>query len=117
MRTIIAGPRDCMVPREKIAEAVEQSGFKVTEVFCGCSTGVDEAGAEWAAFNNVPVMHFPAAWDTHGSRAGPMRNARMAKEAEALIVIQHAGRETRGTADVIRRAKKKGVPVYVMEVR
>jgi hypothetical protein len=57
----------------------------------------------------VPVSAHPADWFSHGKAAGPIRNQEMlAMEAPALVVAFPGGR---GTADMVRRARKAGVDV------
>lgn len=100
MKVIIAGSRDITNPAF-VEQAIIDSGFEITEVFCGMAPGVDEIGKLWATVNNVPLRYFPADWKKHGKAAGPLRNEQMAQEADALIAVSNG---SRGTADMIRRA-------------
>lgn len=114
MKTIIAGSRSferhANLPR-LIADAVECSDFEVTEVVSGCARGIDTAGEAWAAAHGIPIRRFPADWGRHGRAAGPMRNAEMARYAQALIVIWDG--VSRGTKNMIETAKREGLPVHV----
>lgn len=114
MKVIIAGSRTIRNYYE-VSQAIQDSGFKVTEVVSGGAAGVDLLGEEWARYNGyIPVRRFPADWTKHGKAAGPIRNGEMAAYADALIEI-HDG-ESRGTADMIRQAEKAGLLVYVKTV-
>ena len=86
MRTIIAGSRDG-IGREQFDRAMKLVDFKITTVICGMARGVDTFGLEWAESRGIPVERFPADWDTHGKKAGYLRNAAMAEAAEALVLI------------------------------
>ena len=116
MRLIIAGSRkltDAKVVIPAISEAVdnietmiEQS---ITEVVSGCANGIDSLGEEWARQAGIPVKQFPANWDQHGKAAGPIRNRQMAANADALLAIWDG--KSRGTANMIREAEARGLPV------
>ena len=111
MRVIIAGSRSIVRP-EPVIEAVRLSGFAITEVVSGaCPHGVDAQG-EWLAHQiGLPVTRFPADWKSHGKRAGPLRNAEMARYAQALVAVWDG--RSRGTADMIRQAHALGLSVFV----
>jgi len=114
MKTIIAGSRvinDYLIVRE----AIKESGFKITEVVSGGARGVDSLGERWAKENNTPVKRFPANWDKHGRGAGPIRNDEMANYAEALIAIWDG--KSKGTEDMIKRARGKCLKGYVYELK
>jgi hypothetical protein len=124
MKTIIAGSRT-IKDMQHVLKAVADCGWKITEVVSGCAEGVDTLGREWAESTGVPVKEFPADWDNidapgaivkttkYGKRynaaAGPARNQRMADYSEALILI-HNG--SRGSCDMLKRAKDKGLKIW-----
>lgn len=74
-----------------------------------CPTGADRWADEWVMVEHSRFMEFPADWRTHGRAAGPIRNQRMLDEGKPDLVIAFPG--GRGTADMVRRAKKAGVEV------
>ena len=113
MRVIIAGGRELTQVR-LVEQAVARAGFLITEVVSGAARGVDSLGESWAAQRGIPVKRFPADWDTFGSRAGLLRNQEMADYADALIAIPGVGP---GTGDMIARAKRKGLQVFVFDLR
>lgn len=110
MRVIIAGSRNITDPQQ-VAHSVIMSSFKITEVVSGCARGVDTLGEEFAATLNIPVKKFPADWNTWGKAAGFKRNQEMADYADALIAIWDG--ESRGTMDMIEKAKEKGLKIFV----
>lgn len=141
MRLIIAGSRDYhdrTVVYETIKLALE-SWFKpflsahpevvIEEVVSGRCRGVDLIGEDWAKLNRIPVKTFPLSgkeWEAQGRAAGPIRNGYMvdyAREGDgkhtdgkggALIAIWR--RRSRGTHDVIKKARAGGLLVYIREV-
>lgn len=114
MRTIIAGSRH-ITDASQVWEAVIKSGFQITTVISGNAKGVDRIGANLAKIHNIPVEYFDADWKTHGKAAGPIRNAKMADNAEALIAVWDG--ESRGTRHMIKDAEKKGLKVFVYHVK
>lgn len=118
MKTIIAGSRS-ITSLSVVNAAVTASGFAVSEVVSGRARGVDILGEQWAAVRGVPVRGFPARWrraDGSVDRgAGFARNQQMADYADALIAVWDG--ESRGTADMVRRAKSRGLKVFVYEQR
>ena len=75
----------------------------------GAATGVDAVAAEWADDASIPLETYPADWMGHGKAAGPIRNRRMLDEGKPTHVIAFPG--GRGTADMVRQARKAGVPI------
>jgi len=114
MRVIISGSRALKDADALVARAIAESGFAVSAVLSGCSGAVDRAGERWGRRAGVPVIGFVADWQAHGRRAGPLRNGRMAAAADALIAVWNG--TSRGTADMIRQARAKGLAVHVLRV-
>jgi hypothetical protein len=83
----------------------------------GCAGGADHVACEWHGEQDPGVIHrhFPANWTTHGKKAGPLRNQQMLDEGRPVRVIAFSEHPiTTGTADMIRRAKKAGIGVWVI---
>jgi hypothetical protein len=95
----------------------------ITEIVSGGAKGVDKLGERWAEENGLPVKRFPARWDDlsvpnvfvkinsygkkYNARAGLDRNESMAQYADILIAIWDG--KSKGTKDMIDRAKKHGL--------
>ena len=56
---------------------------------------------------------YPADWRKHGKGAGSIRNQQMLDEGRPNLVVAFPGGS--GTADMVRRARKAGVEVIVVE--
>lgn len=87
----------------------------VSVVIHGNARGADWLADRWARANAVDRLAFPADWETHGRAAGPKRNQRMLDEGRPDLVIAFPG--GRGTADMVRRARKAGVKVIEVSAR
>lgn len=112
MKVIIAGSRS-ITDYYMVKRAYEDSGFAATEIVSGGARGVDKLG-EWLANDKgLPCTIFPAAWDKLGKSAGYVRNMEMVEYADALIAVYDG--TSKGTAHTIALAKKKGIPVFVVQ--
>src|SRR5687767_525131 len=110
MKTIIAGSRS-ITSKEKVFLVIRLSQFNITEVVSGTARGVDSLGEAWAIENNILIRHFPANWNKYGRSAGYRRNVEMADYADALIAIWDGS--SRGTANMIEEAKKRGLKTFI----
>ena len=83
----------------------------------GDAPGADRIAAKVARSFGWEVRAFPADWQTHGKRAGILRNLRMLDERPDLVVAFTNG--SRGTQHTIDEARRRGIPVvvYGSEVR
>jgi hypothetical protein len=125
LRCIIAGSRHA-TNRALVFRIIDQCPFRdeIAIVVSGKQRtwdeatrqwhGVDYFGEQWAEENGKPVRRYPADWRTYGKKAGPVRNQKMAENADALIAMPMG--ESRGTRDMIRRAKAQGLRVWVYEL-
>lgn len=109
MKVIIAGSRN-IVDYDKIVKCIEKANLDITEVICGCCTGVDLFGKKWAIDNHIPIKHFPPDWDKHGKKAGILRNQDMADYGEALILVWNG--TSRGSKNMLEEARKRKLKVY-----
>jgi hypothetical protein len=110
MRTIIAGSRS-ITDYATVERAVRLSGIEITEVISGKARGPDLLGERWAKEHDVPVNSKPANWNKYGPSAGPIRNREMAEEADALVAVWDG--VSKGTKDMIKVAKQKGLKVHI----
>jgi len=81
------------------------------EIVSGCAKGADILGEQYAKEKGYAVSKFPADWETHGKKAGYVRNEEMAKYADALIAFWD--RQSKGTKHMINLAKKHGLKIKV----
>lgn len=109
-RVLVCGGRD-FVDHARVHAVLDHyhASNPFSVVISGAARGADTLAAEWADTRGISVLPFPADWDGHGRGAGPIRNAQMLREGKPDVVIAFPG--GRGTADMVRRAEKAGVPV------
>jgi len=108
VKTIIAGSRS-ITDSDAVYNAIEKSGFPITEVVSGGAIGVDSIGEQWAAEHKIPIKHFLPQWRVYGKLAGMLRNTEMVAYASAAIVVWDG--RSRGTMDLIGKLTREGNPV------
>jgi YspA, cpYpsA-related SLOG family len=84
----------------------------------GGARGADRLAGQYAAERGWPVESYPADWNRHGKAAGFIRNQRMIDEGRSTEVVAFTDKplhESRGTADMVRRSRRSGIPVFVAE--
>jgi hypothetical protein len=92
-------------------------GFGVV-VIQGGARGADAIAKHWADLNSQPAPTYPADWNQHGKAAGAIRNQLMLAEEKPDMVwafVTKPLEQSRGTADMVRRARAAGVRCYVVE--
>lgn len=118
MRVLICGSRHWAKP---VPVDVVVGGFKAvygteTVIIHGAAQGADSMAGSAAHRHGLDCEPYPADWDTHGKSAGPLRNQRMLDEGKPEVVVAFTNDlpGSKGTADMVRRALKAGLPVYIM---
>lgn len=114
MKTIVAGSRE-LTSLGPVRVAFKRCSWTITEVVSGDARGVDRMGEIVASALGIPVTKFPADWNKYKRAAGHIRNAAMAKYADALIAIWDG--ESPGTKNMIDTMRKLGKRVYVRTKR
>lgn len=83
---------------------------RVELVIHGGATGADALAGRWAAARHRKCEVYRADWENRGKVAGPERNARMLAEGRPNGILALPG--GRGTANMVRKAKAFGLPVW-----
>lgn len=114
MRVLVCGGRhyDDMRSVYRELDSLRREHGPLT-VIQGGATGADKLAREWTYLqkDKVTLINVPADWNKHGRAAGPIRNAEMLDENPDLVLAFPGGT---GTADMVRRAKARGVPVVTV---
>ncbi|SPN79601.1 Hypothetical protein BRZCDTV_435 [Brazilian cedratvirus IHUMI] len=81
----------------------------------GDCSGADRLAKDYAERKKIPCLSFPANWNEHGKRAGPLRNALMLKEGKPDFVVAFHDNieESKGSKDMKNKAKKAGLAVVI----
>lgn len=115
MRILVTGSRD-FEGYGVVVSALRK--HKPTFLYHGAAGGLDSLVELWAKTSGqVDYQGFPAKWTLEGNSAGPRRNSRMLKEAlEKGLDMCLAFPGGTGTADMVRKAERAGIPVVRVEV-
>ena len=84
-----------------------------TVVVSGGAGGVDTAAEGAARLRGLSTEVFPAHWSKLGRSAGPIRNRQIVNAVEGLVAFWDG--KSRGTAHVIKLARKKGIWLRVFD--
>jgi hypothetical protein len=110
MRVLVCGGRNYFDPVRVFAVLDKLHGEAgIDAVIQGGARGADELAGNWAVTHSVRNMQFDADWENQGNFAGPARNKRMLDEGKPDLVIAFPG--GRGSADMVKKARKAGVEV------
>lgn len=109
-RVLVCGGRDW-----QDAQAVHRrlDELQPEAVLQGGASGADKAARAWARKHGVHCETWAADWKRKGKAAGPIRNQDMLDYGRPDLVLAFPG--GRGTADIVRRARRAGVPVITHE--
>ena len=109
-RVIIAGTRDFNDYQllcdkcDAILSAKRQDSNII--IISGTARGADRLGERYARERGYEIRQFPADWLNDEKKTGPIRNAKMADNADALIAFWDG--QSRGPKNMIETAKRKG---------
>jgi len=81
----------------------------------GEAEGADKLGRQAAEWLGIIVLKYPADWTKYGRAAGPIRNKEMLVDGrpdEVWAFHDHISK-SKGTMNMIRLARAKGVPVHL----
>lgn len=111
-RILITGSRsweDAVV----ITEALDYYGGDYAVVVSGnCPLGADAMAEDAADELGMDVELHPADWDTHGKRAGFLRNAEMVNLG-ADVCLAFIRDESKGATMTANLAQKAGIPTII----
>lgn len=121
-RILVCGARDWIDARiiNDIIEGVHFNvlmNYGVLVVIEGGAPGADQLAGK-IADSDTRIKHecYPANWKRFGRAAGPIRNQQMLDEGQPDVVYAFHDNiyESKGTKDMVNRAKKAGIPVYII---
>lgn len=114
MRLLICGDRNWS-DGNVIREVIEK--FKPELIIEGEARGADTLARLSANTLGIETLKFPADWEKYGRAAGPIRNSQMLKEGNPDVVVgfHYKVDESKGTRDMLTRAKKSGKPTFIFD--
>jgi hypothetical protein len=88
-------------------------------VIHGGANGADSIAGDIAESLEVKTLEFKADWNRFGRGAGPIRNQQMLDEGKptAVMAFHPSLRDSRGTLDMVKRARRANLPVTWLDDR
>ena len=112
MKVLVCGSRD-WDNYSLIQEKLSLLPKNTTIIHGGCD-GADSIASEISMNLGFQVIEFKADWKKFGRSAGPQRNQQMLNEGPDIVYAFHDDLESsKGTNDMVERARKKGITVKV----
>lgn len=119
MRILICGGRDYGEKNETDkalfvdawAKLMAKHGNHFVVINGGCRTGADKMARAIALGLEMECITVPAKFKTMGRCAGPARNQHMIDEYKPQAGVAFPGGT--GTADMVRRLRAAGIPVWI----
>ena len=114
---LICGGRDFTndVLFSKVMEGLIDKRGLPRKVVQGGANGADAMGDIWARAFGLENVTVNADWQRDGRAAGPIRNARMLSDHAIDLVVAFPG--GRGTADMVKKARRKEIDVAEVTVK
>lgn len=109
-RVIVCGGRD-YDDAEMVRGVISMLALD-TIVVHGSARGADSLASKAAEDLGLFTEAHPADWDTHGKPAGFIRNQEMLDAGADLVIAFPGGR---GTADMVRRARRANIAVLEVQ--
>lgn len=113
MRALVFGTR-IFTNYQLFSQKLDRIFISCTDIaiISGGAKGPDSFGEEYAIANGHGLIRVPALWDIYGKSAGYKRNDEMLKIATHAVAFWDA--KSKGTADMIKKVKKLGLPLRVI---
>ena len=112
MRLLVCGDRNWT---DKEAIICRLQDLLPQVVIEGEARGADSIARDVAYMLGIKVLAYPAKWAEYGRVAGMIRNQQMINDGNPNMVLafhDHIS-ESKGTADMLRRASRAGIPIEV----
>jgi len=113
MKVLVCGSRH-FNDYERLSAVLEP--LDIDQIIEGGARGADTLARKYGEFCNIPVVEYLADWNTHGKRAGPIRNSQMLREGRPNLVVAFWDGKSPGTKDMIAQAEKAGVKTIVINI-
>jgi hypothetical protein len=110
MTVVVCGGRDYDRP-QRVFDVLDDLHARepITRLAHGGARGADRWANEWLYSRGIEGCVYLPDWNRHGKAAGPIRNRQMLDTEKPLILVAFPG--GRGTADCVRAARERDIPV------
>ncbi len=99
---------------QKLKDWCDANLTPIDVIVSGGANGADALGARYAEERGLKTLIFKPDWAKHGRGAGFVRNKTIVDNSDILVACWDG--QSRGTANSIKLAQKKGIEIfYIME--
>ena len=114
MRVLVCGSRN-WEDGDHIYKVLKAMRPQTKLIIQGGCKGADLYALQAAKELRIPYVTFEADWKTHGKAAGPIRNAKMLRDAKPTIVLifHEEFKLGTGSRDMYDRAFFAGIPIRI----
>lgn len=118
MRVLVCGSRN-WEDGGHIYKVLKAMRPQIKLIIQGGAKGADTLARNAAEKLRIPYVTFEADWEKHGKAAGPIRNAKMLKDAKPTIVLIFHDEFLlgKGSRDMYDRAFFEGLPIRIYPPR
>lgn len=103
MKLAIVGSRG-FTNRQLMWSSVQELGLPIDMIISGGARGADTLAAEYAKEHDIALKLHKPQWAKFGLAAGPVRNRKIVKDADCVLVFWDG--KSRGSKSSIRIAEK-----------
>lgn len=115
MKVLVTGSRN-WTDRDLVFKTLDE--INPDCIVHGAARGADSYADEWGVSRNVIVRAYPAEWRSYGRAAGSMRNQLMLDDNPDIdLVVAFPLPSSKGTIDMISKAKLAGIKIYRINPR
>jgi hypothetical protein len=118
-RVLVTGSRDwapVTLIESILTRLKARHGSALIVAHGACPTGIDVTFRRACETMGIGEQRYPAAWETQGKAAGPIRNTAMVQAgADVCLAFSRKLTESRGTSDCVRKAISAGIPVWLVD--
>ena len=115
MKLLVCGSRRMTSLDFDIVKA-EIEKFRPSLIIEGGAEGADHLAWQVAIELDIPYQEYKANWVKHMKSAGAIRNQKMLDKGKPDHVLAFPAPDSKGTWDMVNKAKKAGVPVTVVNI-
>ena len=113
MRVIVTGGPDFR-DRELMHATLDSVKHPITLLIAGDERGAESMALDWAESHGIEFKEFFADYQGHDPAGFRLRNQRMIEHGAPNMVIAFPG--GRITRDIVRRARRLAIDVYMIDV-
>jgi len=100
--------------RAKLEYLIKDLGEEIDYISGGCKSGADALIKKYCLENQYDIIEHLPDWDTHGKKAGFLRNQLIINDATHLIAFWNG--VSKGTLSSIKMAEKRGIPIKIIKI-